>query len=93
VASSKNPNVSSNIDGLFLWDLDLKPIGFTVQANDRAHLVFTPNADFNAVLIQVTDDYWNQFDLENEWTGYWIHAGDDVWLRYSLANEWVGFTT
>ncbi len=93
VSTSKNPNVASNIDGLFLWNLELSPVGFTVQANDRVRLIFTPDADFSGVLIEVRDDFWNEYDLDNEWNGYWVHARNNVWLRYLLESDWVGFTT
>ena len=83
----------SNIDGLFLWGLDIRPVRFTVQANERIRLIFTPDADFSGVLIQVRENHWNEFDLENEWVGYWVHARDNIWLRYSLDNEWIGFST
>lgn len=93
ISSSLNPNVSSNIKGLYVFDLRLIPIGFTVNANDRVSLLFTPNCNFQGVLVHARNDFWNEFDLANEWVGFWIHARDNVWLRYDLSKEWVGFTT
>lgn len=93
ISSSINPNISSNIKGLYVFDLQLSPVGFTVHANERVDLLFSPSCDFQGVLVQVRDDFRNEFDLSNEWVGYWLHARDNVWLRFDLANQWVGFTT
>jgi len=56
-------------------------------------LLFTPGCDFTGVLVTARNDFRNEFDLSNEWIGYWVHARDDIWLRYDLSNEWVGFTS
>ena len=47
----------------------------------------------NRAKRQASGDYRNEFDLSNEWVGYWLHARDNVWLRFDLDNEWTAFTT
>ena len=91
MATSRNPNVVSNIDGLYLWSVKLAQVGFTVQANDRVRLIFATDAEFSGALVSARDDFLNEFDLDNEWCGYCIHARDNAWLRYSLEGKWVGF--
>ena len=85
--------MSPDIDGLYVFDLQLVPVGFTVPANDRVSLSFLPDCKFQGVLVNAREDFRNQFDLSNEWIAFWIHARDNIWLRFNLSNQWIGFTT
>lgn len=93
LSSSINPNLRSNIAGLYLFNLNRQPVGFTVRASERVNLVFSPECEFQAVLVEAREGFWNIFDLSNEWIGFWIHARGNVWLRFDLTKEWIGFTT
>jgi hypothetical protein len=69
VTSSINPSVTSNIAGLFIFDLQLNPVGFTVTANDRVSVLYSPSNDFSGVLVFVRQDFRVEFDLSNNWVG------------------------
>jgi hypothetical protein len=93
VRSSKNPNISTNILGLYVFDLNMNAIAFTVPVTDRVFLIFTPGCEFAAIGISARQDFWNIFDLNNEWVGFWVRARDTCFVRYDLSNNWIGFTT
>ena len=55
------------------------------------NLIFDDETKFIGILLSVNDKFINEFDLSNEWVGYWVHAQNRTWLRYNLNNNWVGF--
>jgi hypothetical protein len=64
-----------------------------VPVNDNVFLIFTPECHFSAIAINAREDFWNIFDLSNQWIGFWIRAIDTSFVRFDLNNEWIGFTT
>lgn len=88
-----NPTANANIKGLYVFDLQRKPTGFTAKANEQVDLLFSRHCEFLGTLIGAHIDVRNEFDLANAWVGYWVHARGNMWLRLDLSNHRIGFTT
>ena len=93
LTASLNPNLTGNIRGLYLHDDSLNRAGFTVEQSDHFWLVFDPNVTFMGVAVRVRPDFFNIFDLDNDHTGFFVHATGRVWLRFDEGGEWVGSTS
>ena len=73
MTSSLNPNLTRNIKGLYLFNLDLIAYGFTVIQSEAFWLLFDLNCDFMGVAIRVRDSFYNIHNLNNE-HGWLLHS-------------------
>ncbi len=91
--SSINPVRSSSIPGLYMYDLNMTVLGFTVLCAPDFQLIFDTTINFCAVAVQVNEKYCNLHDLQGSWIGYMVHAHENTWLKFDLNRSWEGFTS
>jgi hypothetical protein len=85
-----NPKQNAAWDGPYLYSRNYNIEGFIVRANDKVSLLFEPNGNWAASIIEAGKNY-NIFTPSNKWMGFLVPNGAQGFNKFSFNNQWDGF--
>lgn len=86
-----NPKLNRLFAGLFMFDLNIDQIAFTVQADEQVTLFFDNEMNYFGLGVRNRSGGATLFDLEFEWTGFTIPDGQGGYLQFDLEADWNGY--
>ncbi|MDA3895279.1 MAG: hypothetical protein PF482_03910 [Desulfobacteraceae bacterium] len=93
-----DPNRNMTIDprrnryygGPYIYNTQLKQVGFLVRANENVSLIFDMSARFISYIVSTGSGNLNIFDISGAWIGFLVPTQNEVLLHFDAAARWIG---
>lgn len=90
INGSINPNINPSFDGYYLYDLDLAPQEFIIEANINILLFYNFELKNIKFGVKHSNAGFVVFNTQNNWVGHIESNGSKGFNSFDLQNHWTG---